>query len=202
MLGRLLAHLGDPVWSQFEGIHKLILFLCDESLSGFAFYFQKIAGVWLTAHQLLQNGHSISRWISFCVCRHWKPTGQVLGLCLACVKSCDQQWNHRVELFCPSSSFSLRQWCSCLWLSVPTCGLGNQAEQHMNFNKCCPSFMHSPTCLSQFCFWLQQLMCRGGVKPGAGRIWGVIEHCRHSSGRQPCQAENKIQFFCYEVPGQ
>lgn len=45
MLGRLLAHLGDPVRSQFEGIHKLILFLCDESLSGFAFYFQKIAGV-------------------------------------------------------------------------------------------------------------------------------------------------------------
>lgn len=31
MLGRFLAHRGDTVWSQFGGMHKLILFLCDES---------------------------------------------------------------------------------------------------------------------------------------------------------------------------
>jgi len=29
-----------------------------------------------------------------------------LGLCLACLKSCDQQWNHTVEQFCPSSSLA------------------------------------------------------------------------------------------------
>lgn len=138
MLGRLLAHLGNTVWSQFGGMHKLILLLRDENLQSFAFYFLKIAGVWSTAHQLVHNCHSSSRWILFCVCRPWNPTGQVLGLCLACLKSCDQQWNHTVELFCPSSSFSSRQWCSRLWLSVPTCGLGNRAEQYMNFNKCAP----------------------------------------------------------------
>lgn len=123
-----------------------------------------------------------------------------LGLCLACLKSCDQQWNHTVEQFCPSSSLSPRQWCSHLWLSVPPCGLGNQAEQYMNFNKYAPLSMHSPTWLSQFCFWMEQLMCMGCVKPWAARIWVWFSSAdtvlvdRHVG-------QSQIQFFRYEVPG-
>lgn len=93
-----------------------------------------------------------------------------LSLCLACLKSCDQERNHTVEQFCPSSSLSLRQRCSRLWLSLPVCGLGSQAEQYMNFNKYALLSVHGPTCLSQFCFWMEQLMCMGCVKPRAATI--------------------------------
>lgn len=107
----------------------------------------------------------------FWVFRHQNPTGQVPGFMPHTSEELWPAGNHKVEQFCPSSSLSHRQWCSCLWLNVPVCGLGNQAERYMNFNKHAPLSIHSPTCLSQFCFWMEQLMCTGCVKPWAARIW-------------------------------
>lgn len=175
MLDRLLAHLGDTVWSHFGGRHKLFFcFYALRTCKALHFTFgTKIAEVWLTAHHLVHNHHSSSRWLTLCL-QALKPNrlGSWFMPCMS-----EKLWltvKPHSGTVLPRFLFLPETVMQLLWLSGPTCGLGNQAEPYMNFSKCVPPpFMHSPACLSQFCFWLQQLMCMKCVKPWQPE-YGVI----------------------------